>query len=568
MEITLRRKLNIAVIDTATSTVDRVISQWVEEGSASLSQVLFSEENLTFGSYNSSKFEITLYGATLSKNDYIQVYFDEPTNSAVVGEAIAGNAVVGIDAASANPGRTYLFSGYVESVKRESANPVIDGIHIVAYDVLYFLKDRTKFTVQSGGSTTQWTVSQWWVNLWSDYSGDPSSNPDPLLLKDVRNSLCEFAGLNVVSAYDDPSDLVNNELWVPPKYHEVHVGDSYTIAITPLSSEITFSQMMTWICEMQCTFPYINGLGQLDFIDLTQTNTHDIVGKYELDTSDVDDEESNVVGRVVFVLDGNTVESCVIDSSHADNAYTVADNLFVDLLVSDNLKYNSHRWDATIYGAADDIGSNLHEIVYYPASFNMIYSDLNIRLGDTVIFHREESEQEEEIIKVARVVTNELSGPLLVEQAIGSEGDNNYKLDETSGSASPYESGVTWDTRIQPYMEVYDNLSAQSVLGDGTTKNLTSFTLPQGMWIVQVTAIFTANASGMRSVWISTSNNGGSYGRGLGTQNAVSSGLTCVHVVTPIKVTQPTRTFYVVAKQTSGTTLSVSPRVAFFGNKE
>lgn len=566
MDISLTRKLYIDVKDTPTSSVRTTITTGIEEGTASISQILFSEENICLGSYNASKFEVTLYGIEISKNDFIQVYFYAPSTNAVAGLAIAGIAVVGTDIVGNLSGKTYLFTGYVESITKESANPVSDGIHIIAYDELYYLKDRTKFGNQ--------TISQWWSSLWaSDWPNDPT----PSTIGVVRNSLCALAGLSVASGYDDPTNgLLNNDVFVPPKVYFKYNNDgtSHTVEITPISSDITFSQMLTWICEMQFTFPHINGSGVLEFIDLTKTNTHDIVGRFELDSSDVEIEESEKIGPVRVVLNGKIVDSenptIPVSVEYPNNPYTISDNLFMELLWADS----SFHTDLQV--AVGEIATSLYSVSYYPATLNMICSDANIKLGDTVIFYSEEDPENPEaspITKVARVVTNNFSGPLLVEQSIESSGKNNFELNETTGSSAYDSQEETWDMHVEPYYWAKDDYAAVSVPTHATTNdhtNLCSFELPQGLWVVQVAVQFSQNNDGLRTVWVSTSNNGSSMGiRFMTRQNAAGSGgYTWVQFTTIMQVAQSSRTFYVVGQQNSGSTLSVVPRVAFFGNKE
>lgn len=563
MEITLRRKLYIDVKDSPTSAVRNTITTGIEEGTASISQILFSEGDFTLGSYNSSKFEVTVYGAELAKNDYICVYFYEPSTNAVAGLAVAGLAVVGTDAIDGVSGRTYLFSGYIEDITKESANPVSDGVHIVAYDALYFMKDKTKFNSH--------TISWWWSSLWaSDWPNDPT----PLYLKDVRNSLCTFVGLDVVPGYDDPNDgLINNDMLVPPKTYIKYnnAGLSSTTEITPIASDITFSQMLTWICEMQCTFPHINEEGKLEFIDMTKTNTHNIIGKFELDSSDVDIEESEHIGPVSIVLNGKVVlsENPLTDDPLPNNPYTITDNLFTELLYVDSYYHND------LSHAVENIATDIYDVgTYYSATLNMIFSDQSIKLGDTVIFYGENLDTENPEVKVARVVTNELSGVLLIEQSIVSEGKNDYRLSDASGSSNPYDSELsTWDTKIQPYFwakDDYSGLSVASAQSASEHTNLCSFELPQGMWVVQVAVQFSANATGLRSAWISTTDNGSTMNiRSMTRQDAAGSGgATILQLTTIMQVTQPSRTFYIVAQQNSGSTLTVAPRVAFFGNRE
>ena len=114
-------------------------------------------------------------------------------------------------------------------------------------------------------------------------------------------------------------------------------------------------------------------------------------------------------------------------------------------------------------------------------------------------------------------------------------------------------------------IEVDTNTDSVSVSNNSFTE-ITRFTVPSGIWMINVAVQFDTNATGIRRVQLA-STSGGSYGiRASANYNAVSGTQTIVHIPYPI-VLSAERTFVVNALQNSGASLYATARIASVGIK-
>lgn len=606
MDITVSRKLRVGIKDSSQSSY-KIISSGIVEGSASLSEILFSEENLIFGSYNSSKFEITIDRNKIASNIRIQsgydiqVYFEEPSvvsatagiavvgnaiagigevaeDTAVVGVAVVGKATVNVEGPTypegCEPVKTYIFTGQIESVQYESSNLnsiASKIVHIVAYDKLYYLRDKRR--VYDRQQRYEVSLSTWWKLQWAGIS---SSEPIPIYLYELRNSFCDFLGLEIADAdpsYDDPSyGLLNNQLPILPK----GIRDAnYDFKLADLPNDITVSQMMSWICELQCVFPHINGTGQIEFIDLRRETIHDIVDKYEYDTSEISLETSKAIQGVEVLLNNSVFYDVIVDDGHYPdegrlyNKYKIIDNFFIESMVSLSSEFDVRDKIIILKEGIDDILNLLQQVERYfgpaNASFNMIYSDLDVHLGDIIRYRIESSSSSTIHQYYTRVTANNLSGPYLVEQTLEANAVNDYEINDTSSYSPTSTPESMYDKTLQPYFWSNTSMS-DTTLADNTNTTIGSFTLPRSIGVIQVAVKFSTNATGIRRVWLSN-RDGGTYisYRTYASQNAIIDRNTLLQLVVPINITTETQTFYIMASQNSGSSLTVTPEVAYSG---
>ena len=117
---------------------------------------------------------------------------------------------------------------------------------------------------------------------------------------------------------------------------------------------------------------------------------------------------------------------------------------------------------------------------------------------------------------------------------------------------------LTWDGNdITPQKYSAATTSSDVSVPNATIKNLMTFTLSKGTWVVQVIATFPANATGYRMYGISNGTTPTYLNRFYGVNvQATSGNPTIVPFTTIISVSSNT-TFYLNAYHTAGTTLNV-----------
>ena len=110
-----------------------------------------------------------------------------------------------------------------------------------------------------------------------------------------------------------------------------------------------------------------------------------------------------------------------------------------------------------------------------------------------------------------------------------------------------------------PSMNVVSDTTVSDVSAEtATLKNLTSFQLTKGKWLVNVVATFGSNSNGYRQLGVSTSSTVIWAGRTFGNQlDGASSGDTKIFL-TIFMTPSSTSTYYINARQNSGSTLTIS----------
>lgn len=90
-----------------------------------------------------------------------------------------------------------------------------------------------------------------------------------------------------------------------------------------------------------------------------------------------------------------------------------------------------------------------------------------------------------------------------------------------------------------------------------------SFTLTKGEWLVTLTGRWSSNSSGYRQLWISDTSTGNPLNWGsVVSVRPVSGAITSVQVTVLLQVTAASATYYAVAQQNSGSSLTLNVRKA------
>lgn len=274
--------------------------------------------------------------------------------------------------------RRNLFEGYVDSCKQDK-----NGHYrkLVAYDALYSI-----------GSVN---VAGWWFQFWTDKETAP--------LRELRNSLCNWIGIT----YDSTVSLFNDE---------------FVCTKTATLSSVSFSTMLRWICEIQCTIPQIDRNGMLKFISLTGGRIIDITNDYDRNSSEFEGYQTAVIDAVeLYDYDNNLVATTNSTGAVAStNAYVIKDNSLLFSLVDT---------DTNAYASAFVISylNNIQHIRYVPCNVDMIVSNLDIQVGDYIQIGD----------TISLVLQNTLSGSLLIEQELQARGDE-YLQDSGSTPTAEY----------------------------------------------------------------------------------------------------------------------------------
>lgn len=135
---------------------------------------------------------------------------------------------------------------------------------------------------------------------------------------------------------------------------------------------------------------------------------------------------------------------------------------------------------------------------------------------------------------------------------------------DTSGNLTTPTGGLINNVDVTKIGEAGDGIAAGTSvsLASGTSwVNVGSITLTKGTWLMFATLAFASNATGRRSMCVSTTSTGQA---GLGyqaysTANATDGAVSILHCSRPIVVTASSTTYYMNAAQNSGGSLTVYP---------
>lgn len=110
---------------------------------------------------------------------------------------------------------------------------------------------------------------------------------------------------------------------------------------------------------------------------------------------------------------------------------------------------------------------------------------------------------------------------------------------------------------------VVANVISDATQTSGSAFAAGSFTLTKGEYLVTLTGRWSANASGYRQLWVSDTSTGSALNWGsIVSVPAVNGAITGVQVTVLLQVTAASTTFYAVAQQNSGSSLTLNVRKA------
>ena len=176
--------------------------------------------------------------------------------------------------------------------------------------------------------------------------------------------------------------------------------------LAPNTSSITFSTLLSAICELQCVCPNMNRLGQLEFVSpISGINVKDFTNDYaKNDTTFEDYTMLKPTGFDVYA-NSNTHLLKFPDQDDNLNPYIISGNIFLVTVTEDQARL-----------LLNEMRPKILDISYTPANISMIVSDLTSALGDTVqitTFPNETS-----LHNYHCIMSQTLSGPQLVDQSI------------------------------------------------------------------------------------------------------------------------------------------------------
>jgi hypothetical protein len=302
----------------------------ISAGSMNLEEIICDDE-LTFGKICSNKFEVEIFNS-------INIDFTscpiEVTCTNTLDQAV-----------------TPIFKGKIESSTKDDYSP---SRTLTAYDDLYFIRDNN--------------VATWWNDYWDSLNSTTST------LKEIRNSLCNYVGLEYVDI-----TLPNDDLLV----------SNYNYF-----TKVTFADIMKMIGEAQACFPHMSREGKLEFIQLAEAPQE--LTNYDRNTPLYEDY-TTITPDGVDIYDSSDNLSVRLNET-ASNAYPISGNIFL-LSLATNLE---------LLSACSNIFNEINDITYTPATVSMIVSNLDLHLGDKITTYG----------GTHFIMSQTYSGALLVDQEI------------------------------------------------------------------------------------------------------------------------------------------------------
>ena len=360
------------------------ITSGIGSGSLQLNEVLCTD-GFTIGQCNANRFEVDLYDIPDIEKEYIYVYQN----------VTEGNVTTIIP----------LFHGRVDSCTRSRSRNDTSR-HIIAYDALYYLADIN--------------VTKYW--------NDTFTNTTTITLKSFREGLCDYVGIQYVNA-----NLPN---------------DTLLISKTQNINNVSFIDMLRYICAIQACNANINREGKLEFI--SSYSTYDVSDNYEKNTSDFESFAVPVFSQVYI---NNSIRETEARAGNGTKIICIQDNLLV-----------LDRTSAELEEIATTILTNVAKVSYNPATINMIVSDYDATLGKII-----QTDMGNHL-----VCESTMTGVQLIEQTLVARGKEDY---EEQSTISGYEYSVTDEdlkqkTKVLAEEYYLYNNASEITVGDGQTKNI------------------------------------------------------------------------------------------------
>ena len=300
-----------------------------------------------------------------------------------------------------------IFTGIVDSCTTNRGRNE-DSKKIVAYDILY--------------SKGKVDVAEWWEDVFDTATS--------VTLKALRDSLMTYMELE----YDDDTISLPN--------------DSLTIKQTQQLNTISFEAMFKYILELNATNANVTREGKIQFITKSSSTARAVDYVYAQNTSEFD---TYTVPAYQAVRITNSSKNKIGKAGDVDkNFLDITDNL----LILDKGVAQLNTIASAIYEA-------VKEFTYKPAKIDMIWNQLDIKVGDLITIGA----------NTYLVCENYLSGSLLVDQQISSSGGE--KIEDTT---SDYDA-ATKDMQEQiemSSMKYYRYTNRKAVTINATTKPIVS----------------------------------------------------------------------------------------------
>lgn len=299
-----------------------------------------------------------------------------------------------------------IFTGYVDTCLTNRGRQE-DSKKVTAYDALYYYAKTD--------------VAEWWEQEYDTAVAKP--------LGHLREDLLDYLSI----PYEDVT-LAN---------------DSITIRQTQQLNKISFKDMFNYIIQLNATTPTVDRDGTVRFISTTTERTPIAIDSvYAQNTSEFDTYN---VPKYKGVRITNSAKNITAKVGSSKGSYDITDNLLI-----------MNKGQASLDEIAQNIYDVIKDVTYRPAQIDMIYNQLDIKVGDRVTIGNKEY----------LVCENTLSGSLLVEQHISSIGENSF-----SDTSTKYDAGkVAMQQEIQASSLKYYRAKNGSgiVIANDTTKTILS----------------------------------------------------------------------------------------------
>lgn len=344
------------------------ITEGLYSGSLKLEEILNSEEILSFGECNASKFEATIAGIDDISNLMIYVYqiiaYDPNKVDVLIDRGmryIVTRSGLKIAVGKHEDYTIPIFYGRVDGAKLQA-----DRIHrdITAYDELYYKGDIN--------------CADWYKALYA------SSNS--VTLKAFRDSLFAFIGIQQESV-----SLIN---------------DNISIERTIETDALKFADLIKAICQLNGVFGHIDREGIFRYVDLTNiANNYDISDNYRSNDSTYESYTVKKIDKLQIRSDEEDVGTIV---GAGDNPYILQGNFLI---------YGKNAAELNLI--ATTIFNKIKNIEYRPVEVQTIYCEPYITVGDKLSFTTKRDNE-----TVSTFVLNvALSGVQLLTQELIAEGD-------------------------------------------------------------------------------------------------------------------------------------------------
>ena len=341
---------------------------------------------------------------------YTQWISSEPDNATILSEPFEpDNDIVVIDGGLVDEIEQYLVS-YLET------KIIVDGeqinvIRLNSGSVFTYLQPNKAVTdytltfyhrgdagavsfedIENPQNSKIFTVGESTEYVRYEFDYDPTLNQDKLVFS--SQGISYYKNISVSKHFPNDSMVFC--------YRDYQPGEM----LAPNTNSITFSTLLSAICELQCVCPNINRQGQLEFISPINEIKHiDCTDDYaKNDTTFEDYLVLNPTGFDIYA-NSNTHLLKYPDTDDNSNPYIIGGNIFLVTVTEDQ---------------ARELLSNILPIIrnisYTPANISMIVSNLNTHLGDNmkIIPYRDDTS----VYTNHLIMSQSLSGPLLVDQLV------------------------------------------------------------------------------------------------------------------------------------------------------